>query len=82
MRPLSELIGWLTYTHDVLSKRSVSMIYNVTNMKLIHLIFLKEINFVDIQSLYWIQRLKHTLQVLNGIRALRVFETKDFFFFI
>ena len=40
------------YMHDVLSERSVSMIYNVTNIKLIYLIFLKEILSVDIQIVY------------------------------
>ena len=40
------------YTHDVLSKRPVSMIYNVTKIKLIYLIFLKEILSVDIQIVY------------------------------
>ena len=37
------------YTHDVLSKRSVSRSCNVTNTELIYLIFLKEILSVDIQ---------------------------------
>ena len=46
----------LFYTHDVLSKRSVSMIYNVTNIKLIYLIFLKEILSVDIQIVYIVFR--------------------------
>ena len=37
------------YTHDVLSKRSVSMNYNFTSIKRIYLIFLKEILSVEIQ---------------------------------
>ena len=40
------------YTHDVLSKLSVSMIYNATNIKLIYLLFLKEILSIDIQIVY------------------------------
>ena len=43
---------WSFYTHDVLFKRSVSMIYNVTYMKLIYLVFLKEILSIDIQIVY------------------------------
>ena len=40
------------YTYDVLSNCSVSMIYNVTNIKLIDLILLKEILSFDIQMVY------------------------------
>ena len=37
------------YTHDVLSKLSVSMIYNVTNIKKIYFILMKEILSFDIK---------------------------------
>ena len=40
------------YTHDVLSKHSVSMIYNVTNIKLIYLSFLKKKSFPLIYKLF------------------------------
>ena len=57
------------YTHDVLSKRSVSMIYNVTNIKLIYLIFLKEILSLIYKLSILDSEVKHTLQVLNEIRV-------------